>query len=84
MVIFNIRVCIRNFTLIALINSSALINFILIKIVLRLKLKTELKEELYSLNTVNKEPINEIKGLIYIETEGFYIIHYKTRHIKWI
>jgi len=79
---FNIRVYIKNFTLIILINSNTLINFILIKIILRLRLKTELKEELYNLNIINGEPINKVEGLIYIEIKGFYIMYYKTRYIE--
>ena len=79
---FNIRVYIKNFTLIILINSNTLINFILIKIILQLKLKTELKEELYNLNIINKELINKAEELIYIKAKGLYIKHYKTNYIE--
>ena len=79
---FNIKVYIRNFTFIALINSSALTNFILAKIVLRLRLRTELNEELYNLSIINRELINKVKELIYIEIKGFYIMYYKTRYIE--
>ena len=57
--------------LIILIDLRALINFILIKTVLRLKLRTEIKEESYYLSTINKKSINKAEGLIYIEIEEF-------------
>jgi len=69
-------VYIKNFTLITLIDFSALINFILIIIISQLKLKTELKEELYSLSIINKELITEAKRLIYIETIKYNIALY--------
>jgi hypothetical protein len=81
---FNIYVYIRKSTLIILIDLGALANFISIKTVSHLKLKTELKQEPYRLFTVNKENINKKDRLIYIKTKEFYLIYNKTKHFKTI
>jgi hypothetical protein len=75
---------IRSYTLIAFINLRALTNFIFIKIVSYLKLKTELKQKPYKLFIINKENINKENRLIYIETKEFHLIYNKTQHFKTI
>jgi hypothetical protein len=67
-----------------LIDLRALINFILVKTVSYLKLKTELKQKPYRLFIVNKENINKEDRLIYIETKEFHLIYNKTQYIKVI
>ena len=54
----------------------ALSNFILLYIIIRLYIKTELKEEPYSLSIINKKPINITNKLIYIKIKEFIIIYY--------
>ena len=59
-------------------------NFISIKTISYLKLKTELKQEPYRLFIVNRENINKKDRLIYIEIKEFYLIYNKTKYFKTI
>ena len=59
-------------------------NFISIKTVSYLKLKTELKQKPYRLFIVNRENINKKDRLIYVKIEEFYLIYNKTKHFKTI
>jgi hypothetical protein len=81
---FNIYIYIEKNTLIILIDLEASANFISIKTVFCLKLKTELKQEPYRLFIINRENINKEDGLIYIEIEEFYLIYNKTKYFETI
>ena len=77
---FNIRVKIKIYTIVILIDLRALSNFILSYIIIRLYIKTELREEPYSLSIIDRKPINIANKLIYIKTKEFIIIYYITKH----
>jgi hypothetical protein len=81
---FNMHIYIKKNTLIAFIDLGALANFISIKTISYLKLKTELKQKPYRLFIVNKENINKKDRLIYVETKEFHLIYNKTKHFKTI
>ena len=66
--------------MVTLMNSRAFSNFILSYTIIRLYIKTELREELYGLSTIDRKLINTVNGLIYVKTEEITMIYYMTKH----
>ena len=59
---------------------KALSNFILLYIIIRLYIKTELREELYSLSIIDEKLINAVNKLIYIKIKEFIMTYYMTKY----